>query len=305
MSDPLVTVNILSFNRKDELDNTLKKVFSQEYKNIEVIVVDNGSSDGTCSMVNEKYPTVRLIPMEKNIGIAAWNEGFAAAKGEYVLVLDDNAYPKDDAIVKAVKAFRDDAQNIIACIAFNIYDLRTESYWQSVWQPKERSTRSFYPVFVGCAFMLDAKKMELRSLMPEHYFLYQNELAISAKIDTAGYRILYDPGIVGYHWFFDNTMYNKQKDQLIFQNNLFFILENLPLFLSMIYSIQCLLYFFLRAGRRKWLREYTGISKKVLSSFTVNRSVSLKYFFALRRLHIFNFTLFSKVNFFSLVVRPR
>ena len=50
----LVTVNILSFNRKDELRNTLTKVYEQDYKNIEVIVVDNASSDGSSAMVKKE-----------------------------------------------------------------------------------------------------------------------------------------------------------------------------------------------------------------------------------------------------------
>ena len=50
---PLVTVNILSYNRKDELRNTLTKVFEQDYKNIEVIVVDNASTDGSGEMVKK------------------------------------------------------------------------------------------------------------------------------------------------------------------------------------------------------------------------------------------------------------
>ena len=53
MNNPLVTVNILSFNRKNELRHTLTKVFEQDYKNIEVIVVDNASSDGTQEMVKK------------------------------------------------------------------------------------------------------------------------------------------------------------------------------------------------------------------------------------------------------------
>ncbi|RJP62305.1 MAG: glycosyltransferase, partial [Ignavibacteriales bacterium] len=67
---PLVTVNILSYNRKDELRNTLKKVYEQDYKNIEIIVVDNASSDGTHEMVKSEFPEVKLIQLEKNIGIA-------------------------------------------------------------------------------------------------------------------------------------------------------------------------------------------------------------------------------------------
>jgi len=53
--NPLVTVNILSYNRKDELRVTLQKVFEQGYKNVEVIVVDNASADGTPEMVELRF----------------------------------------------------------------------------------------------------------------------------------------------------------------------------------------------------------------------------------------------------------
>lgn len=53
--EPLVTVNILSFNRKDELRNTLTKVYDQDYKNIEIIVVDNASGDGSSEMVKKNF----------------------------------------------------------------------------------------------------------------------------------------------------------------------------------------------------------------------------------------------------------
>jgi len=76
---PLVTVNILSYNRKDELRNTLTKVYEQDYKNIEVIVVDNASNDGSSEMVIKEFPNAQLIQLEKNIGIAGWNEGFKVA----------------------------------------------------------------------------------------------------------------------------------------------------------------------------------------------------------------------------------
>ena len=67
---PLVTINILSYNRKDELRHTLTKVFEQDYKNIEVIIVDNASNDGSSQMVEKEFFGVNLIKLNKNIGIA-------------------------------------------------------------------------------------------------------------------------------------------------------------------------------------------------------------------------------------------
>ena len=60
MNNPLVTVNILSFNRKDELRITLTKVFEQDYKNIEVIVVDNASTEVSPEMVEKEFCGVKV-----------------------------------------------------------------------------------------------------------------------------------------------------------------------------------------------------------------------------------------------------
>ena len=107
-----VTVNILSHNRKNELRHTLTKIYEQDYKNIEIIVVDNASSDGTPIMVETEFPEVKLIKLYKNIGIAGWNKGFEVASGEYILVLDDDSYPGSDTINKALNCIRSEERRV-------------------------------------------------------------------------------------------------------------------------------------------------------------------------------------------------
>ena len=144
-AQPLVTVNILSFNRRNELRNTLTKVFEQDYKNIEVIVVDNASTDGSSKMVTEEFPEVKLIKMEKNIGIAGWNEGFCAAKGEYVLVLDDDSHPLPGTIISGIQAMRQDDSNGI--VAFKVYNSIFRKY-ESFFIDDEPYS------FVGCGALI-------------------------------------------------------------------------------------------------------------------------------------------------------
>jgi GT2 family glycosyltransferase len=295
MTEPLVTVNILTYNRKDEVADTLRYVFAQDYQTIEVIVVDNASTDGTSAMIRGRFPAVRLITLPENTGIAGWNEGFAAASGDLVLVLDDNAYPHREAIGRCVDLFRNDTGGQVACIAFNIINLRTKGIWRSKWLPENRDLPGEHPVFVGCAFMLDMRKLQMKSVMPAHYFLYQNELAVSAMIHTRGFRIVYDPAIIGYHWFFEQTTYKKRNDLFIFQNNLYFILEFLPFVLAVLYSLQCLAFFAARSIRRRWFREYWSTVIRVAAHYQRNRPISMSYFFQLRKLHLFNFPLLSKV----------
>lgn len=294
MKTPLVSVVILSYNRQSELSVTLDKVFSQGYQNIEVIVADNASTDGTREMITERFPRVRLIAMPFNAGCAGWSAGFAAAAGEFIVVLDDNAYPHHDAITRCVEFFRLESSSSIACVAFNMMNLSTGRLWESNWQPKDRSIAGTCSVFVGCGYMLDVKKISTTGLMPDHYFMFQIELPVAAAIHNSGFRIYYHPEIIGYHWFYERKGYNQWQERLVFQNNLFFIIESLPLMIVIPYALQSILYFFTRSIRHQWFIEFAGTVFKVLGHFRRKGPISWTYFFELRKLQLFNFSLISK-----------
>jgi GT2 family glycosyltransferase len=179
---PLVTVNILSFNRKDELRNTLTKVYEQDYKNIEVIVVDNASSDGSPEMVAQEFPNVILIKLEKNIGIAGWNRGFEIAKGEYVLVLDDDSYPDKQTIQRGILVMNNHAN--YGAIAFNIFNLRYE----------KSETEDFLEnpyFFNGCGALIRKSIFDLIGYYSELIFIYYNELEFCSRLYDCGYKVTY------------------------------------------------------------------------------------------------------------------
>ena len=188
-NNPLVTVNILSFNRKDELRITLIKVFEQDYKNIEVIV-DNASSDGTQEMVKNEFPEVKLIGLKENIGIAGWNKGFEAAKGEYVLVLDDDSYPEKFALERALKWFgKIPNLGIIAAKVINnrIGKIETENF---------RENPDF---FVGCGAIIKKEVYNRVGGFNKSIFIYLHELDYSARVYSAGYNIKYVEEVIVYH----------------------------------------------------------------------------------------------------------
>jgi hypothetical protein len=181
-NNPLVTVNILSFNRRDYLKITLGKVFEQSYRNIEVIVVDNASTDGTIEMIKAEFPQVRLIQLKKNIGIAGWNEGFKNAKGEFVLVLDDDSYPEKDTICEGLKKFNDQ----IGIMAFNIFNMRINR--------SETEDFMTYPShFVGCGALIKKEVIDKVGYFNKDYFIYYHELDYSARCYDKGFQILYVP----------------------------------------------------------------------------------------------------------------
>ncbi|MCF8241886.1 MAG: glycosyltransferase family 2 protein [Melioribacteraceae bacterium] len=180
--NPLVTVNILSYNRIEELRNTLTKVFDQDYKNIEVIVVDNASADGSPEMVEKEFPNVKLIKLEKNIGIAGWNRGFEIAKGEFVLVLDDDAYPDITSLNLGVSYLKSNCSYGIVA-----YRIENKRYHLS-------ETANFFDppkMFVGCGALISNSVINSIGYFNERIFIYYHELDYSARCYNAGYKIKY------------------------------------------------------------------------------------------------------------------
>lgn len=290
--NPLVSVNILSFNRKEELKNTLTKVHEQDYKNIEIIVVDNASSDGSAEMVEKEFPDVHLIKLDKNIGIAGWNEGFKVAKGKYVLVLDDDAYPEKNAIRLSLKEFQND--NSLACITLNLVDLNTNDFYFGNWLPFDKKGKKEWPIFVGCAFIVLKSRLPDNFQFPENYFIYQHELPMSAVISIYNKRIYFIPEIVGYHNFKSNNLYNKFNDLMIFKNTLRFIIDYIPLIFCMFYYFQIIFFYLTRAIKYNWFEDYMRIISHTWP-ITFSKKISFEYFFKLRKLRVFNFSILSKV----------
>ncbi len=201
---PLVTVNILSYNRKNDLRNTLFKVFEQDYKNIEVIVVDNSSTDGSSEMVKQEFPLVHLIKLYKNIGIAGWNEGFKIAKGEYVLVLDDDSYPENGTILNGINEFNKN-QNL-AVVAFGVYNTKLKVY-----ETKDFLNPPFF--FNGCGAVFRKSIFDITGYFNEMIFIYYHEFDFSAVVYDNGYDIMYiDDALIVHNQSKLSRGYQKNED---------------------------------------------------------------------------------------------
>ena len=240
--NPLVTVNILSFNRREELRNTLTKVYEQDYKNIEVIVVDNASSDGSAEMVKKEFPEVQLIQLEKNIGIAGWNEGFKVAKGEYVLVLDDDSYPVNTTIGKGVtKLGLKKNVAIVACrIVTNTQAKLTEELENSL---RENIVTSF----TGCGAIIRKSVIEKIGGFEKELFIYFHEVEFSMRVIDEGWDILFHPDAVVIHNLaplnrrLDNNLIDNRKIFYDVRNLLLIIYLHFPLSKSIFLMIRIIL----------------------------------------------------------------
>jgi len=199
-TQPLVSVVILCWNRKDDVKESLTRLRGQTYKEMEVIVVDNGSTDGTIAMIEEDFPEVRLLKMPKNMGIEAYNIGFKNAKGEYIVILDDDSFPAEDAIEKMVDKFKNDEK--LGIVAFDVRNYF--SYDETNKKIEERKNTSaaiqkYLMAFNGAGAGARKDVIEQVGFYPEEFFLYWNEQDLSFRVLDAGYKIEFFSDIVSYH----------------------------------------------------------------------------------------------------------
>jgi len=101
-----VTIAILNYQRRDALRRALEAARAQRYAPLEVIAVDNASTDGSQEMVRDEFPDVHLVALPQNVAAAARNEGVRAAKGEIVFTLDNDVlFTTPDDVARGVAAF--------------------------------------------------------------------------------------------------------------------------------------------------------------------------------------------------------
>ncbi len=103
----LVSVVIVSLNGGSRIGSCLAAVRRTDWPNLEVLVVDNGSSDDTSRVVGRGFPEVRLLRAPLNLGFAGGNcLGVAHARGEWIILLNDDTRPEPDWVRSLLEAAR-------------------------------------------------------------------------------------------------------------------------------------------------------------------------------------------------------
>jgi len=190
---PSVTIVFLAFNRREALRSSLREMLAgADYPGpLDVIVVDNASTDGTAAMVRETFPDVRLIERAVNVGVSGWNDGFAAAEGDYVLALDDDCHVPADGLRRAVEAAEEADADLVS---FTVVAGAERSY---------RFTTHEYDTgllsFWGCAVLVRREVLAALDGYDPAIFVYANELELMLRFFDRGYTHLHLPEVAAVH----------------------------------------------------------------------------------------------------------
>ena len=228
------------------LKDTCELIESIPFNNeMEVIVVDNASKKDEASIISERFPQVKVIRSNKNLGFAGGNNlGIKEAKGEYILLINNDTYFKDFNIDSLIKRLESSDKIGIVCpkirfawgnnpIQFAGYTplsnitLRNKAIGFGEEDKGQYNTAHPTPYAHGAAMLIKREVIEKVGLMPECFFLYYEEIDWSMMFTHAGYEIWYDPSCTVYHKESQTTGQNSPlRTYYITRNRLLLVKRN-------------------------------------------------------------------------------
>ena len=239
-----VSIVIPNYNGKHFLETCLNSVFNQDIENQEVIVVDNGSTDGSLEYL-KKYPLVRVLALDKNYGFCgAVNAGIKAANSDYVILLNNDTEVDKNFAKELLAAIKSD-ETIFSCSSKMIqYQDRTRmddagDYYCALGWAFGRGKGGLVEnydepaeIFASCAgAAIYRKKMfETLGYFDEHHFAYLEDIDVGYRAKINGYRNVYAPKAVVYHVGsgFSGSAHNAFKVKLSSRNNVYLAYKNMP-----------------------------------------------------------------------------
>lgn len=217
-----LSIIIVNYKVKDLLDNCLRSIFNNSQNiNLDVIVVDNNSQDGSLEMIKGKYPQVNLIASPKNLGFAkANNLGFEQTKFNYILLLNPDMKLFSNTLKNALKwANMNPQANVIGCKLISkdkktIYHVRRfpklldqlaivlklphifpQILNKYLRKKFDYSQATKVDSVRGAFFMVQRKIYEKLSGLDERYFLWFEEVDFCKKVYQSGGEVWYTPDV--------------------------------------------------------------------------------------------------------------
>lgn len=189
---PLVTINVVTSNRRDKLLAAIESAYAQNYRPVELVVVDNNSTDGSPEAVEQRWPDAKVIRIHRNIGCQPGrNVGMKNARGKYIFNLDDDGILHPEAIERVVEVFEAQPEVAIVCVATP----PLEHQGQPI--PNGQLPR-YCGNFRSGASAIRTSALASAGYFPE-YPRAGSEIYLAAKMLNKDYEILYLPSAAMYH----------------------------------------------------------------------------------------------------------
>lgn len=210
-----VSVITINYNGLEDTCTLIESIPFNE--NMEVIVVDNASNNQEAETISQRYPQVKVIQSNKNLGFAGGNNlGIQAAQGKYLFLINNDTFFKEFNIQALIDRMESSPEIGVVCPKIRFAWGNTPIQFAGYSKLSKISVRNHAigfneddhgqhdsphptPYAHGAAMFIRRDAIDKVGLMPECYFLYYEELDWSMMFTRAGYQIWYEPTCTIYH----------------------------------------------------------------------------------------------------------
>ena len=246
-----VTIIIPNYNGCHFMEPCLASLKKQTYKDYQILVVDNASTDGSVEYVKEHYPEIEVIALKKNYGFCkAVNVGIRRSTTPYVILLNNDTTADPYYIEEMVRTIEKSPRIFsVSSKMIQMYhpelidsagDLYTLTGWgvcRGVGRPVSNYTETD-EVFSACAGAAIYRRQVFQKigLFDEKHFAYLEDIDVGYRARIFGYRNLYCPTALVYHVGSgtSGSKYNSFKVRLSARNNIYLNYKNMPLLQLMV-----------------------------------------------------------------------
>lgn len=272
---PRVSVVIPNYNGASWLSACLESLAGQEFRDFEVILVDNGSTDDSVRLLREHFPYVRLFALEKNTGFAAAvNVGIWAGQGRYVALLNNDTIAKSGWLGSLVQTLEASPEEVGAVASKMLQldepDLIDDAGDALSWTGAAQKTGHGQPagdydqrreIFSPCAGATLYRRsfLEILQGFDELFFAYLEDLDLGLRGRLLGYRYLFEPAAEVHHKGHGSAMRRGEYVRLVTRNRGMIFAKSVPFVLLLKHLPRLFygqLYFFI--AYRKPLHSLAG-----------------------------------------------
>lgn len=244
-SQSTVSVVIPNWNGKEFLEVCLKSLKKQTFKDFEVIIVDNGSTDGSKEFIKKYYPDFKIIALPQNVGFSpAVNLGIKKAVGEYIFLLNNDTKVDKKCIEQLVKTL--ELRKDVGMVAAKMLNFYTPELIDSAGDyidvvghannigigqkdgPKFNKEDYVFLV-TGGGSLIRRNVFEKVGLLDDSYFAYFEDVDFCLRAQYQGFKAYYQPKAVVYHIHMATSRRNPAfKEYLQFRNMTMTIIKDFP-----------------------------------------------------------------------------
>jgi GT2 family glycosyltransferase len=242
---PLISVVVLNWNGIQTIEKCLNSLYEQTYKPLEILVVDNGSTDGSPDLIRENFPEVKLIINEKNLGFGGGNNiGIRASNGKYIMMLNNDTRLDPKCIEELKKSIEKDnrygacASKILLEYEDNLIDAAGIvvcpdglSIGRGRLENGDKYNEETEVFFASdCACLYRREMLNDIGLYDEEFFAYADETDMGWRAQLAGWKCIYNPKAIVFHFHSASSgSYSSFKAFLVERNRIWVAVKNFPI----------------------------------------------------------------------------